>query len=241
MSDAGMPVPTDLDRAAASNPQTPLGLLADLAYEWPTLRPLVAENPSAYDGLLEWLGALRDPNVDAALRARAAASVVAPRLANAVAASPVTASPDVPEIQMRVEHRPKATLGWTGRRKAVAFTVAALSLTALIIAISVSSSFAEAARLAAEKQQGIVAAEEEIAAEVPLEEQPDPEPEVEVPAPPVLDASGSWSFANKSGYSYDMTISLGDPIRHVAGSGPTHPGSSSSTYGDVSHHRRFRF
>jgi len=61
--------PDELGRRAA-DPATSQQELADLAYAWPQLRPLIAANPSAYAGLLEWLAALGDPAVNAALQAR---------------------------------------------------------------------------------------------------------------------------------------------------------------------------
>ncbi|MCL2594863.1 MAG: hypothetical protein FWD83_05035 [Promicromonosporaceae bacterium] len=54
----------------ASNPKTPLADLAKIAAEAPHLRSQVAANPSTYSALLDWLGALGDPDVDTALRSR---------------------------------------------------------------------------------------------------------------------------------------------------------------------------
>jgi hypothetical protein len=54
----------------AADPSTPPADLADLAYRHAELRPLVAGNPAAYQGLLEWLGSLGDPVVDAVIAAR---------------------------------------------------------------------------------------------------------------------------------------------------------------------------
>jgi len=54
----------------AADPSTPLEVLAQIAEHAPALRPYVASNPSTYAALLDWLGALGDPAVDAALRAR---------------------------------------------------------------------------------------------------------------------------------------------------------------------------
>ena len=51
-------------------PTTPLEDLAQIVQEAPHLRPHVAANPSTYPALLDWLGALGDPAVDAALRTR---------------------------------------------------------------------------------------------------------------------------------------------------------------------------
>ncbi|QAY63045.1 hypothetical protein ET495_07070 [Xylanimonas allomyrinae] len=56
--------------AHAIDPGTPLADLALIVQEAPHLRPLVAANPSTYPALLDWLGALGDPQIDAALRAR---------------------------------------------------------------------------------------------------------------------------------------------------------------------------
>ena len=54
----------------AADPTTPAADLADLAHRERALRPLVAANPSAYAALLDWLAALDDPAVNAALAAR---------------------------------------------------------------------------------------------------------------------------------------------------------------------------
>jgi len=56
--------------AQAADPSTPLADLARISAEAPHLRPYVAANPSTYPALLDWLGALGDPAVDAALRSR---------------------------------------------------------------------------------------------------------------------------------------------------------------------------
>ena len=53
--------------AAASNPNAELTTLHELANNYPGLRPYIAENPRTYPALLEWLGTLGDPAVDAAL------------------------------------------------------------------------------------------------------------------------------------------------------------------------------
>lgn len=56
--------------AAASNPLTDLEVLASIAYDVPEARHLVAANPSAYEGLLEWLAEFDDPRIVAALAER---------------------------------------------------------------------------------------------------------------------------------------------------------------------------
>ncbi|HEV7184715.1 MAG TPA: hypothetical protein VGN33_09470 [Leifsonia sp.] len=54
----------------ARDTSTTLEELALIAYEHEELRPLVAANPSAYPGLVNWLRELGDPLVDRALRTR---------------------------------------------------------------------------------------------------------------------------------------------------------------------------
>lgn len=54
----------------ASDPATPLEELQYLAQNHPSLRPLIAENPSTYPELLEWLGEFSDPEIAAALQRR---------------------------------------------------------------------------------------------------------------------------------------------------------------------------
>ena len=54
----------------ASDPATPLEELQSLAQNHPSLRPLIAENPSTYPALLEWLGEFSDPEIADALQRR---------------------------------------------------------------------------------------------------------------------------------------------------------------------------
>ncbi|ASR54111.1 hypothetical protein [Cellulomonas sp. PSBB021] len=54
----------------ASDPSTDLEVLAAIAAQAPELRVHLASNPSTYPDLLEWLGRLGDPQIDAALAAR---------------------------------------------------------------------------------------------------------------------------------------------------------------------------
>ncbi|MDO5049159.1 MAG: hypothetical protein Q4D87_04670 [Actinomycetaceae bacterium] len=65
-------------QAIAANPNTDLEVLRTLAYEYPHLRPVVALNPSAYEGLLQWLGTLGDEGVNAALLQRQQSGPVYP-------------------------------------------------------------------------------------------------------------------------------------------------------------------
>lgn len=54
----------------AADPRTSPAELHELAGSRPDLRPLIAEHPQAYPELLEWLGQLNDPAVNAALARR---------------------------------------------------------------------------------------------------------------------------------------------------------------------------
>ncbi|MCX7520725.1 zinc-ribbon domain-containing protein [Microbacterium sp. STN6] len=56
--------------AEAADPATPARRLHQIAASVPEARAAIASNPSAYPGLLEWLGELGDPEIDAALRRR---------------------------------------------------------------------------------------------------------------------------------------------------------------------------
>lgn len=62
--------------ARATDPNADLTTLHTLAQNYPGLRPYIAENPRTYPALLEWLGTLGDPAVDAALARRAAGGAV---------------------------------------------------------------------------------------------------------------------------------------------------------------------
>jgi len=74
-----------LDHEAASDPATAGVELARIAASRPDLRPALAANPATYPALLEWLAALHDPAVDAALRSRLAAPAAAAAPATPVA------------------------------------------------------------------------------------------------------------------------------------------------------------
>lgn len=54
----------------ASDPATPLEELQYLAQNHASLRPLIAENPSTYPELLQWLSEFSDPEITAALQRR---------------------------------------------------------------------------------------------------------------------------------------------------------------------------
>lgn len=65
-----MTAPEEYTRQQAADPSTPQQVLADIAALREDLRPVVALNPAAYPGLLDWLASLGEPGVDAALAQR---------------------------------------------------------------------------------------------------------------------------------------------------------------------------
>jgi len=75
---SGTEIPQGL-AAAAANPATDPETLRQIAFHYPQLRAAVASNPSSYQGLLDWLGALGDPSVNEALTERARRESMAER------------------------------------------------------------------------------------------------------------------------------------------------------------------
>ncbi len=82
------PIPQGMAGAAA-NPDTDPETLRQIAYHYPELRATVAENPAAYPGLLEWLGALGEPAVTDALSRR----IAGPTAPEATAVMPPVTTP----------------------------------------------------------------------------------------------------------------------------------------------------
>lgn len=64
--------PSDFTLAQAADPSTPAAVLGEIATHRPDLRAAIASNPTAYPDLLDWLRSFGDPQIDAALAARAA-------------------------------------------------------------------------------------------------------------------------------------------------------------------------
>lgn len=87
----------------AADPATPAQTLADIAAQRPDLRAALASNPSAYQALLDWLGELGDPAVDAALAARGG---------GAPAASVQPAAPRQPEAGDAFWSQPAPAQPW---------------------------------------------------------------------------------------------------------------------------------
>ncbi len=105
----------DLAAVRAADPTTPGEVLAELAYERPDLRPVVAANPAAYPGLLTWLAALGDPQVDATLAwRRAQGARPAPTAPQPWAAAPAPAPTPLPEPAPAPQpERGAAPAAWT--------------------------------------------------------------------------------------------------------------------------------
>ncbi|MFC2360974.1 MAG: hypothetical protein ACFNME_09185, partial [Actinomyces dentalis] len=87
--------------ARATDPNAELTTLHELAQNYPGLRPYIAANPRTYPDLLNWLGTLGDPAVDAALAARTQAQTNG-AFTTAVQ-DPVTATQALPDGQPATE------------------------------------------------------------------------------------------------------------------------------------------
>ncbi|WP_149202804.1 hypothetical protein [Actinotalea subterranea] len=105
--------------AQASDPTTSPQVLADIAALRPDLRAAVAANPSAYPGLLEWLGGLGEPAVDAAIAARPEAPSApqapdAPQTAETPQWQSEPTAPQAPQWQAPTAQQP----AWQGQQPA---------------------------------------------------------------------------------------------------------------------------
>lgn len=120
-------------RRHASDPTTSLELLAELAYQHPDLRAVVASNPATYPGLLEWLAQIGDPEIDAAIARR---SVDADADAE-IESPPAAFSTRLPESETSSPH-PELPSTVTGRRprKKLLLILAAFT-TALVLVVAV--------------------------------------------------------------------------------------------------------
>ena len=91
--------------ARAQDPNAELETLHQLAQNYPGLRPYIAANPRTYPALLEWLGTLGDPAVDAALASRNSQPQSAPSAQSAQSSpqlavvSPPGAQPSAPSAR----------------------------------------------------------------------------------------------------------------------------------------------
>lgn len=82
----------------ASDPATTALELQQLAADHPEVRPAIAKHPAAYPALLDWLGALGDSAVNAALVERRAADAAPPAPAPLESAPEVAESSPVPVV-----------------------------------------------------------------------------------------------------------------------------------------------
>ena len=88
--------------ARAQDPNAELETLHQLAQNYPGLRPYIAANPRTYPALLEWLGTLGDPAVDAALASRNSQPQSAPSAQSSpqlAVVSPPGAQPNAPSAR----------------------------------------------------------------------------------------------------------------------------------------------
>ena len=227
----------------AGDPETPLALLAELAYEYPELRPIVAINPSSYQGLLDWLAQLDDPEVTRALAARHGLLAETEIL-------PQTPDEDVHEVSPTEGMLAGATIPFIAPEPAgdVVLTgavptaesfsfatfirrpgawIAVGTVAAAIVMTIVISSVAAATSRAEQEQEAVarLAASQQEEAAKKASPAPKPSPSPTPTPPPVVEApqtaGPTWSFANKSGFSYDMTMSVGTATRYSKDSPPS--------------------
>lgn len=225
-------------RAAAADPQTPLAMLADIAYAHESLRPVIAANPSTYDGLLEWLRELGDPEVTAALDARARGIVDDPepgvlRITQAPgndvgsgpivlsAAEPTVPLPTTPPEPQRVKPRRPAFL--SNRFLLVAAGIVVLAIIVIVVAVSAHNAALQAQAAADYKAQqeaadkanaasGTGSSPKSHASPSPTRSAlPEPTP---TPRPPVANGTGNWEFASSTGYTYTETVTLAPGVQY---------------------------
>jgi len=221
---------------AASDPSTPAATLADLAYDYPDLRAAIAGNAATYEGLLEWLGELDDPAVNAALTLRSRGVL------------PATPS----ERLAPIAEEPAATgVRWpaflTRRFVAVLGGIVALLIVAIIVVSSVHNATDAALASADSKAQRAAADRASAAADKAsaangsksshsastAASTPTPTPtQAPHPASNSPIAQNVWRFANQDKYSYSETIQVWAPLPH-AKVGVSHPGNSAVTLGST--------
>jgi len=135
--------------ARAQDPNAELETLHQLAQNYPGLRPYIAANPRTYPALLEWLGTLGDPAVDAALASRGSHPQSAPSAQSSQSAphlavvSPLGAQPSAPSARSS-EAPTQVTLPRSLQSDSAASGASALSATSSRSAASASSAFSAA-------------------------------------------------------------------------------------------------
>ncbi len=213
----------------AEDASTSLERLAELAYQHPETRAAVASNPASYEGLLEWLGSLGDPAVDAALSARAdrATATILPA---PIAAAPVSAAaPPAPSPSfLAALGRGIMALPLRFRWALGAGSVLVVLLVIVPIAIVQANGRLASAPAATRASKGTADPVPSEAATPAATLTPTPTPTT--PPVPVV-AGATWTFANQSGYSYRMSFTVGTPGRYRKDE--THPASSTAVYGSA--------
>ena len=132
--------------ARAQDPNAELETLHQLAQNYPGLRPYIAANPRTYPALLEWLGTLGDPAVDAALASRGSQPQSAPSAQSSQSAphlavvSPPGAQPSAPSARSS-EAPTQVTLPRSLQSGSAASGASALSATSSRSAASAPSAF----------------------------------------------------------------------------------------------------
>ena len=132
--------------ARAQDPNAELETLHQLAQNYPGLRPYIAANPRTYPALLEWLGTLGDPTVDAALASRGSHPQSAPSAQSSQSAphlavvSPPGAQPSAPSARSS-EAPTQVTLPRSLQSDSAASGASALSATSSRSAASAPSAF----------------------------------------------------------------------------------------------------
>lgn len=205
--------PDELQRAAA-DPTTDPAALAEIAQHHEALRPAVALNPAAYDGLLEWLAQFPDPALQSALRQRRGEPEPAPELAPVAAAGSTATAPAAPPAN--------------SKKVAIAVVVGVLAVVVIggvAIGIGVANKNAQVAAEAAYLDS--IADDDYVDDEYIEDEYVEPPiDEPEVPAvPPVVGVgtggTRSWTFASDGGYSFIEDLTVGTPQHYNAANAPT--------------------
>ena len=111
--------------------------------------------------------------------------------------------------------------GLSTRAKAIIAAVAAIVLVLGVIGIASAANQAAQTQAAFEAEQQ---ADQDAAQQETPQDEDDPEVPVEAPPPAAsLTHSTTWSYSNSQSYTFDMTISLGDPIAGAEAVGLEHP------------------
>ena len=129
--------------ARAQDPNAELETLHQLAQNYPGLRPYIAANPRTYPALLEWLGTLGDPAVDAALASRDSQPQSAPSAQSSpqlAVVSPPGAQPSAPSARSS-EAPTQVTLPRSLQPGSAASGASAISATSSRSAASAPSAF----------------------------------------------------------------------------------------------------